>query len=94
MIFDATVLLQMPKIHFPPCLTECFTTLTAFVRHLILWCVDVSVVFYQTRLRTKALTTIIALEWFLSCVNSFVNLEQRHVGKPLGTEVAGVWKGR
>ena len=87
------MLLQMTKIHFPPSLAEGLTALIALVWHLILWCVYISVMFNQAGLRSETLPTIIALEWFLSCVHSFVYLEQRHVGKPLGAIVAGVWEG-
>ena len=87
------MLLQVPKINFSSGLAECFPALIALVRHLVLRCMNVSVVFYQAGLGTKTLTAIVALEWLLPCMDPLVDLEQRYMREPLGAEGAGVGEG-
>lgn len=86
------MLLEVAIVHLSPGFAECLPTLIALVRHLLLWCVYVSVVLDKTGLGTKTLTTIIALKWLLASVDPLMDLEEGHMGESLGAEGTGVCK--
>jgi len=89
-VLDATVLLQVTKVDFPPGLGECFATSAALVGHFLCWCVEVPVMLDEGALGAEALATVHALEGLLPGVRALVDVEERHMRKLLGTVGAGV----